>query len=70
MSGPRLAPTIALPTTPNVATADLVRAFGVTRQALWKWRRGHGFPLGEGGISRTAPVAAWCAARGCAVRWV
>lgn len=70
MSGPRLPSTIVLPTAPTVTTADLVRAFGVTRQALWKWRKSHGFPMGTGGTARTELIAAWAAARGAPATWV
>ena len=73
ITGPQLAPTIILPTTPVISAGDLCRVFSVTRQSISNWRALYNFPAadhcGPRSFTRTADVAAFVTAHGATVQW-
>jgi hypothetical protein len=70
----KLPATIVLPAGPELRSADLIAAFGFTRQGLAYYRRRHGFPEPSGRTLTarydTRAVTAWCAAHNCKIVFV
>lgn len=78
-TGPQLPATVYLPAVAEIDNQTLRKALGgQSRAVLSQWRAKYGLPRpssrrhggGSCTFTRTADVAAWCAARNCRISWI